>query len=308
MVSLQQVDRSMYDEVSPLLLNLNSQIDWRNIFNCSWQQEDYCGYGLFDGKEIVGFLGLIFSSRTLGDRVENFCNIHTWVVKPQYRDRSISLILPVLKLKDMTLTDLSPAPTVIAILQRLGFTILDSKLCILLPFSVRNSNDLKKIQLTQEKKQIADWLSKEDFRLFQDHANYSGCSHLLIENSKNYCYIIYTIVRQAFFSYCYIQYISNIQMFSQYSGSIRADIAKHSRTPLIVVDSRLVASMKLPFSYDLPFSFPKLYKSSNLKPTQIDNLYSELVLLNFSLIPNNFKALRALWHETKYWHRIKDSL
>ena len=307
MVSLQKVDCSMYDEVSPLLLDLNPQLDWRNIFDCSWQTEDYCGYGLFDDGKIVGFLGSIFSSKTIGDRVENFCNIHSWVVKPQYRDRSISLILPILKLKDLTLTDLSPAPKVIAILQRLGFKVLDSKLCILLPFNTDISHKTEKVRLTQEKFQILERLSEQDLKLFQDHVIYSSCNHLLIENSKDYCYVIYTVVKQAFFSYCYIQYISNVLMFSQYSGAIRSDLARHSGTLLVVVDSRLIASIELPFSYDVPFSFPKLYKSSNLKPNQIDNLYSELVLLNFSLIPNDLKTWRGLWHETKYWRSVRNS-
>ncbi|NHC34883.1 hypothetical protein [Scytonema millei] len=308
MVSIQKVARSMYDDVSPLLLDLNDRINWRNVFDCSWQKEDYCGYGLFDGKEIVGFLGLIFSRREIGDRVENFCNIHSWIVKPQYRDRSISLILPILRLKDCTLTDLSPAPRVIEILQSLGFKKLDSKLRVLLPIGGRNRSAIEKVKLTQEKSHIAERLSKQNFRLFQDHINYSNCNHLLIDNGKNYCYVIYTIVKQAFLSHCYIQYISNIQIFSQYSGAIRSEIMRHSRTPLVVVDSRLIAPFKLPFSYDLPFSFPKLYKSSSLKPARIDNLYSELILLNFSLIPNNLQELRALWHETKYWHsRRNDS-
>lgn len=306
MVSLQKVDRSMYDKVSPLLLDLNAQVNWRNVFECSWQAEDYCGYGLFDGEEIVGFLGLIFSRRAIADRVENFCNIHSWIVKPQYRDRSISLILPVLRLKDCTLTDLSPASRVIEILQSLGFKKLDSKLRVLLPVGGRNRSAIEKVKLTQEKSHIAERLSQQNFRLFQDHINYSNCNHLLIDNGKNYCYVIYTIVKQAFLSHCYIQYISNIQIFSQYSGAIRSEIMRHSRTPLVVVDSRLIAPFKLPFSYDLPFSFPKLYKSSSLKPDRIDNLYSELILLNFSLIPNNLQELRGLWHETKYWHSTRN--
>ncbi|MBD2308330.1 hypothetical protein H6G17_22915 [Chroococcidiopsis sp. FACHB-1243] len=306
MVSLQKVDRSMYEEVSPLLFNLNAQVNWRNIFDCNWQAEDYCGYGLFDGNEIVGFLGLIFSRRAIANRVENFCNIHSWIVKPQYRDRSLSLILPLLKLKDCTLTDLSPAPRAIEILQRLGFKRLDSKLRVLLPVSGRNKNAIEIVHLSQEKSHIAKRLSKQDFSLFQDHISYSNCNHLLIDNDKNYCYVIYTIVKQAFLSHCYIQYISNIQIFSQYSGAIRSEIMRHSRTPLVVVDSRLIASFKLPFSYDLLFSFPKLYKSSSLNPDRIDNLYSELILLNFSLIPNNLQELRGLWHETKYWHSTRN--
>lgn len=307
MVSLQKVDRSMYEEVFPLLLDLNAQVNWRNVFDYNWQAEDYCGYGLFDGKEVVGFLGLIFSRRAIADRVENFCNIHSWIVKPQYRDRSLSLLLPVLRLKDCTLTDLSPAPRAIEILQRLGFKRLDSKLRVLLPVGRRNRSAIEIVHLSQEKPQIAEQFSKQDLKLFQDHISYSNCYHLLIDNGKNYCYVIYTIVKQAFLSHCYIQYISNIQIFSQYSGAIRSEIIRHSRIPLVVVDSRLIAPFKLPFSYDLPFSFPKLYRSSSLKLAQIDNLYSELILLNFSLIPSNLKELRGLWHETKYWYEIKNT-
>lgn len=299
MVSLQRVDVTMFRAVYPLLLEHDpslTEIEWRSIFNYGWEKEEqYCGYGLFDGEEIVGFLGLIFSKRYINNKVECFCNLTSWMVKEHYRDHSLSLIVPVLRLQDYTITDLSPSETVIRILQRFGFKELDSRVKILLPIGIcKRNNIIDNYLITQDKIQIKKILKEQDTQLLQDHYHYQHFNHLLAYNDNIHCYVIFTIVKNTRLPYCYIQYISNIELFSIYSSAIRSEISKIGETPLVLVDSRLVEGITLPFSYNLPLSFPKLYRSSSLRPDQIDNLYSELLLLNFSIMP---RTLRGLWQD-----------
>jgi hypothetical protein len=97
--------------------------------------------------------------------------------------------------------------------------------------------------------------------------------------------VIYTRARGNRIPYCHIHYISDVNQWPKFSGAIRSAIAKSGKTPFVIVDSRLVREVGVPYSYDLPFRSFRLYRSPSLEPKQIDNLYSELVLLKLNIVP-----------------------
>jgi hypothetical protein len=310
MVSVKKIDSTNFDRVYPLLADLNpnfTKADWDRVLDYRWQrQENYSGYGLFDEEKLVGFLGSIFSQRKIAQNTENFVNIHSWIVEPEYRNYSISLILPLSRLRHHTITDMSPAPRVIGVLQKLGFQKLDSQLKLLLPLSLFKQDICdRNIDCITDITKIAQQLKEPELNLFQDHLGYSDCNHLLVSNNGSYCYILFTKVNTPRFSYCYLHHLSDRDFFFKYNKIIRPKIHQMTSNPWIIVDSRLVNSLDLPLSYNLPLSFPKLYKSSHLKPEQIDNLYSELPLLNFSLLPTNFQELKELWQDSQYWRSLQ---
>jgi hypothetical protein len=281
----------MFSEVYPLLRSLDPSLGedtWYHLFSYQWKQpEDYCGYGLFDGDAIVGFLGLIFSQRTIQQSTERFCNISSWIVKESYRGYSLTLMLSVMKLKDYTLTDLSCYPELFPLAKRMGFQVLDAKLTVLLPTGwLSLERGRHSVELIHEPEKIQPHLGRIDLSLLLDHQPYDCCGHLLIRNAEQYCYVIYTVQR-SHFPYCYIQFISNPDLFAQQSIEIRRAIADRHKLRLLLVDSRLVKDLNLPWTVELPMPFFKLYRSERLTPPQIDNLYSELVLLNFNLLPRS---------------------
>jgi hypothetical protein len=302
MVSLQKVDASMFDRVYPLLRKHDPSLDrttWQRLFNYQWfHPEDYCGYGLFDDDRVVGYLGLIFSQRAIASQVERFCNLSTWIVQEPYRGHSLSMMLPVIKLRNYTLTDLSPFPEVAELAKRLGFKELDLKLKLLLPFGfpfqVLNSNHL---QISHNPSLIQIILKGEDLKLFLDHQSYPNCKHLTIFSNTQYCYLIFTIIRNKSFSYCHIHYISHIHVFVDNNIAIRVQIAKQYNVNFIIVDSRFVACSQLPISWELPFNSIKLYKSETLSIQSIDNLYSEVILLNLNTLPQTVGDL---------WQRLRE--
>ena len=290
MVTIQKIDVSMFSEVYDLLLDFRNKHltveDWKNIFDYKWDQEKkYCGYGLFDGKKLVGFIGLIFSQRLIDNKIERFCNVTSWIVRKKYREYSLLLMQPVLRLRNHTITDLTPSRTVYSIEKQFGFRELDSRLKMLLPFGgSRTNGNISGCHCTTDKHLIERKLKDKDLKLFHDHMPYK-CRHLITYDTNDYCYIVYTRAESSKIPYCYIQYISNPNLFLKYTSTIRFEIVRGTKAPLIIVDSRLVKHLNLPFSFNLPFRSIKLYRSSNLRPEQVDNLYSELVLLNLSTIP-----------------------
>lgn len=301
MVSVQKVDSSIFSKVYPLLQELDPTLEeslWQRLFSYQWDQaEPYCGYGLFDGEELVGFLGLIFSQRIIHGKTERFCNLTTWVVQKPYRGHSLLLMLAVMRLKNHTLTDFSSYKEVIQLSKRLGFQTLDLRVKLLLTLQSPLNFAKRKVQFFQEPDQIETRLKGDDFKLFTDHQVYPNCRHLLVCHENQSCYLIFTVVENSLLSYCYIHFISDVNFFAEYSFKIRAQIAQLSRTPLILVDARLVSHVQIPFTYELPMNFTKLYKSDTLNPEQIDNLYSELILLNLNILPRS-------WREC--WQKLRD--
>jgi hypothetical protein len=142
------------------------------------------------------------------------------------------------------------------------------------------------IQLIHEPELIQSHLSNSELTLFVDHLSYDCCQHLLIRSAAQSCYVIYTVQR-SHFPYCHIQFISNPDLFVKQNLEIRRAITDRHRLCLLLVDSRLVKDLNVPCTIELPMRFTKLYKSERLTPQQIDNLYSELVLLNFNLLPRS---------------------
>jgi hypothetical protein len=268
-----------------------SKAKGRKIFEYQWQRdESHCGLILVDGDRTVGFLGMIFSSRQINDKTEKFCNLTSWYVHQDYRSRAISMILPLHGMKDYTITDLTPANHVYKIQKKLGFKDLDAEGRLLLPFGRRLFQPkYYPTDMTHELAAIEKKLEGQDLRIFNDHKHYQ-CYHFLLTGKDRSCYIIYTKLKRKRLPYAHLHYISDSDLFGLAYRDIRKSILTHAKACFLLIDSRLVKNKKLPVSICLPYRAPKQYMSATLKPEQIDNLYSELVMLNLRTHPR-FKYL-----------------
>ena len=300
MVFVRPVSPADFEQLYPLLDWHDPALGkavWRRIFDYAWEHDEpHCGYGLFEGNEAVGFIGFVFCDRpsNFPDKTHRFCNLTTWVVKPQYRGHSLSLMMPVMRMRDYTVTDLSAGDDVIKVSKRLGFKVLDDAVQILLP-QLEVVKGMASIEgRIFEGEAIAHLsLAPTDLKVFKDHLPYSNCHQLVLTAGEDYCHVLYTLNRDDELSYAHVQSISNLALFEQHQAVIRQRIIRRSGIPLIAIDSRLVSSVSLPFSYRLPLSSPRIYRSSVLAPKAIDNLYSELTLLDFGTAD----ALTLGWRE-----------
>ncbi len=285
MVSLRKIDSSTFDEIYPLLDSFDSKLSqdvWKTLFDYQWDRpSQYCGYGLFDDDTPVGYLGMLFSQRKIEQQKHDFCNLTSWVVRPDYRSHSLSMMMPVMRLKDHTITDLSATDTVIKLSERLGFQQLDTTVCVLLPSPINLGRDDVRQHTFYRDAEIAGLeLDSADSAIFEDHRPYKNCHQLVIQaEGSNYCHVLYTINSDPVLPYCHIQSISNISLFERCQSAIRTSISRDAGIPLIIVDSRLIKSMNLSFSVEVPLGAPRIYRSQTLLPSQVDNLYSEYILL-----------------------------
>lgn len=296
MIKVEKIDCDNFNGIRDLLADIwdtGGEEKGRKIFGYQWaRDETHCGLILRDGNRTVGFLGMIFSRRRINDKVEKFCNLTSWFVHPDYRSRAISMILPLQGMQGYTITDLTPAKNVYQIQKKLGFKDLDAAGRLLLPFGRRLFQPKNfPTHSTHDSAAIENQLTGQDLKIFKDHQKYP-CFHFLLAAPDRYCYMVYTKLKRKRIAYVHLHYISDPDLFALAYRDIRNAILTHAGAYFLLIDSRLVKNMKLPLSFCLPYRAPKQYLSSTLEPAQIDNLYSELVMLNLRTHPRLKYLLR----------------
>jgi hypothetical protein len=288
MAKVEKVTPAMFDDIYPLLLELDdSQLTgerWRLIFDYRWEfDEGHVGYALIDDRQVVGFNGTLFSRRTIDGIEARFCNLTSWIVKEKYRTESLRLVFPLLHLKGYTLTNLTMNERAWAIAKRLGFKNLDTHVRLLFPIPQLSSETGETpVAIVSDQAKIAEILNQAHLRIFSDHSQYD-CGHLVIQEKDSYCYLLYTSKSYKKYNckipYGHIQYISDRGIFLKHLSRIRVHFLTSNRYLFLAVDERLIGNAHLPYSKIYQLKIPKMYKSEVLTGEQVDNLYSEIVVL-----------------------------
>jgi len=281
MVEVVRVTPDMFEQVIGLLGEFKndpiSQAQWKNLFSYQWDKtENYVGLALKDQGQIVGFLGLIFSERMINGKNEKFCNLSSWIVKDEYRDQTLSLVIDVRNLEDYTLTNFTPSPEVYKILKALGFKELEDNIQIF-PL-VANLKSGRKIHIISEVKLIKDILIDRDQKILTEQQSYCT-QHLVAQTEQGYCYVVFKRVKRKKIYFNHILYISNLSLFEKALNKILAKMFMINFAPLTLIDSRLLQGKKIGWSRTWKIEHPRLYRSNHLNKEDVDNLYSEFVLL-----------------------------
>ena len=110
MINIRKAQKKDFNDIYKLIINSHSdntisKDEWEKLFINHWTKSfsDY-GFVLQNNKNIVGFLGTIFSERIVNDKRLLFCNLSTWVVLKEFRQYSLLLLFKVLKKKDIIIT------------------------------------------------------------------------------------------------------------------------------------------------------------------------------------------------------------
>ena len=276
----------MFEAIHRLLLRFDNQNltqdDWRQLFKYEWQKKDEPpGYVLLDKDKIVGFIGFIFCTRTINGKERKFCNITSWIVLKEYRSQSIMLLYESLKLKNCTLTNLTCTKEVHNISRKLGFKELETKSIVI--FSLPSLWNIlgrgKHGKVLREELDIEKCLTGESLKLYRDHLSYK-CGQIVLNANKGCCHVVFNRIKKYRVGCSRILYISNNELFLKYSKLICGIIRRINGTVIIMVDKRLVGDVSKPLWFESKLRVPRLYKSDSLSCEDVDNLYSELVVLN----------------------------
>jgi hypothetical protein len=252
----------------------------------------HCGLGLVDKGRLVGFIGTLFSERVIDGRVERFCNLSSLIVREAYRPYGSMLMLSAVREKDCTITIFSPVRVLYTHAPAIGFQNLGTRMRVMLSVPWARSVCGVGTELLDDPAEIRQHLHETHRRYLDDHLPYE-CGHLLLRQSMRYCYVVYVSTRATRLPYALILYVSDPELFAEFSIPIRASILGKERMRFLAVDSRLIRDLPLRASFDFPTGIRRLYKPDRLSPHLVDNLYSEFVLLRLGATPNLSDIVRS---------------
>ena len=294
MASVEKYDDAQFDDLYAALLrddDLDVSADcWRELFRCRPESgQTHGGYLLRDGRQIVGVMGTLFGERRLGEATRPFCSLHTWIVRPEHRGHSLSLLRPALKLRHHTLLDFSPTEPVRRLLARTGFQPLDAALRFLLPLPGRPSA----ATFLTDRAQLRTTLSDEQKRLHDDH-RLPHLRHVLCRTPSGDCYVIYSRVTHWRLDYCHIHYASDWDVFAAHSGPVRRFVARSESVRLVACNDRQLPPHRLPLSCRTRCTNGQMFRSKVVRPAEIDTLYSDVALTNMTTM-QSWKTIARQW-------------
>jgi hypothetical protein len=288
MVSIRDAHADDFEIVYPLLLEFNNphitKEHWRQLFvDHSGCQDGRFGYIMFDGQSAVGFIGTTFSERIFRGEKLRLCNMSAWVVKNEYRSHSLSLFAKVTANKTTTFTNITPNPQVVRVCQKMGFTLMDKSERIILPSLTGMRRRSAKV-LT-ERGDVEAALSGEQLKICRDHS-LPWNRHALIQTPEGECYVMMnrsekTIKGKLRAPFARVHHFSNADIFAEHADYLALALAVDLKVVGMITEERMLRGRKIWHSFPRPGARTGAFKSSKLTAVDIDNLYSEMVLLNF---------------------------
>lgn len=265
-----------------LLCKLNHRIPaetWRHIFYWGWSNpEDHVGFALEAADDRwVGFIATLYSLQSFDSSVVPICNLSSWIVEPGFRSSALSLIMPVLRRAELTVTNLTSLPEVNEIFRKLGFRTLETHKRIMLPLPRRG------LPRTLECERIERVSSRTDIeeRLLvraADH-NRTGIQWVLRYQGEC-CHMVITLGRRRRLRTARIHHLDNPQVFAAGVGILHRRLFNEYGVILMECDDRFLSGFEIPGAKRIPLPVSRIFRSKELQAGQLSNLYSELPLLN----------------------------
>lgn len=190
------------------------------------------GYVLIDDqKQIIGFLGTIFSKRTLKETTVEHCYLHSWVVLEKYRLEAFKLIIPIIK-QDIFISTYSPIKSLEGLYKKFGFeeNFFFSTFVMLFPFFKFKENNLI---LNEDSTLFSKYLTNKDKIFLEDHKT-TNTKKIFIYFDNNINNNIFIIVKKSikkfFLPVLEIIYISDLSKFKLNEKKITFELIKKFNT------------------------------------------------------------------------------
>jgi hypothetical protein len=259
--------------------NLNSRVTaatWQRSIRVPWKADaPNHGFLLRDEQRVVGVSLAFYSERVVAGRLEKFCNLGAWCVLPDFRFQSIRLLRALLAQDGYHFTDLSPSGSVIPLNLRLKFQSLDTATALIpnLPWPYPGWG----IKISADPEVIESTLTGAALDIYRDHAEAAAAYHLVLRRGSQSCYVMFRkVTRKNLPIFAAILYVSDPELFHRAVSPLTRYLLFRYRVVATLAELRIIGPRPR-FSLALRSPRPKMYRSATLEPSQVDDLYSELV-------------------------------
>ena len=275
----------MFEQNTPEL----STKRWLRLFDYGWECDSMVrGFFLEDKGNVVGFRAYIQHVRNIDGCVVRMISASSWVVLPDYRGRvdectgepvsNLLLVAPESWFRDEShcLIGVTVRPQLINRLSDRGYEVLETEAVMTRVTPWAETGGWRMIHRPS---QVRALLDEGQRQLFDDHRNLP-CLQLVATRGDERCYIVICLRPSGRFTrLARVVHLSHGGRFESALGAIGWHLLKRHRVRWIEWDSRWLAGRMPPGAVRRPLPSPRMFKSDRLRPEQIDNLYSEIVLL-----------------------------
>jgi hypothetical protein len=263
---------SLQDSAAPSLRD-----ELARHFAVQWRSGNDPGNVLVHGQDVVGFLASLTHTRHIEGQPHTICNMASWYVSPAHRRGSMTLVRESLRRTDVTYTAVSPIARVAKIIVRFGFEELETHRRIIYPtLSFRPVRPRASITVGD----VSSLLSTEQLKIYQDHVDLP-CEHAVLERDGRQCYMVLVRKSRRFNSAARIDYLSDRALFNSCIPHVAGQLCRKLRVTSLSIHDRFLGDTKIPFSKRKRLRVPQMFRSNSLTAADIDNLYTECVLMGF---------------------------
>ena len=286
-MSRAKVRPAVASDIEAICRLLNEQMNrrllperWRRITSYGWLRDkpDF-GRVVDDGGRIVGFVGSVYADREIRGRRERVVSMSSWYLDKAYRGQGLGFELMGSATADdsATYTMLTVSPRNLAMLPKLGYRILDHDRYA---WSV-SGRPAAGLEIEQDVARILPRTDPIQCRMLQDHVGLP-VHPVLISAGDGSCLAVFSVKKKGEdVTYFDALHLSDPGFFAAHAQAI-ADALLPPGKAVLAVDRRLLAGHKADGAVE-PIPVARYYKSQRLAPAEVDNLYSELLLLDLKL-------------------------
>ncbi len=281
-LEVRAVGAESFDDIYPLLLSFGNRKmqreDWRHmLFTYPWWTGSERGYALYAEGTAVGFIGTIFSPRSIAGRAEVFCNASSWIVREEYRGASIMLLRPLLALRDCTILNLTPTERSYDIFKKLGFKELESARLLLLP--IANPASLAGGSYSSDREAFLDDLTQDERAIQRELVASPGLVQVVLRRGDRRCYLVAVLRRVKRVPVADVLYVGDREFFWRHRALAHLALWQTLGAAAIDIDARFARNGRARFA--IRRSAKRLYRPAHggLAPDAIDHVFSELMVL-----------------------------
>src|SRR5262245_21544712 len=249
---------------------------WRSLFEYDWiADKPDLGFVLTDAHgAIAGFIATIYADRDTPHGRVRFCNVSSWAVLPAQRACALLLVREVLNRRECAITNLSPSAEAQAFFLRTGFQPLDDAKLGWLPLA--NPTTLRGppgSRVEDDPARVRELLDERGRRILADHPR---CSHLVVEQGGAVSHVVSIVRRKRGIRVSEILYCSDSALLARTFERVKLHVLRRDRAAVLVADARILGESS---PRGLRVKRKACFRSSQVSPADVDNLYSEYALL-----------------------------
>lgn len=265
-----------------LNVNLNRRIPARTWSDClrhPWcESRPNFGMQLRAGPTLVGVFCAIYSDQIVADRIEKFCNPHSWCVLPEYRGHALNLLLALLKQPGYHFTMLTPNPKVAQIFRQLRFRDLAAGIAIFPNLPALLALGARAVAVS-DPAQIAALVSGGVRRDFELHRHIPWLNFVAFGRHDDVALAVYKRATWKRLPCARLIHLSDPAAFHRHGSLLSSHLLMQRGLPISHLETRFIDAVPR-MAIRSRRNQAKLFLSATLKDAQVRDLYTELVALD----------------------------